>query len=49
MLVMDKSGNLFDDRRKKSDRRKTDKKVENDKRVSKRREDNLNEKNKKLE
>ena len=38
-MIVDKSGNIFDDRRKKEDRRKIDVKVTNEKRKGDRREE----------
>ncbi len=44
MIVMDRDGNLFDERRKNKDRRKKNSSVSNDRRVTKdRRVENINE------
>ncbi len=42
MIVMDKEGNLFDERRKKKDRRKKNSVVSEEKRTSDRRVENIN-------
>lgn len=43
MIVMDRDGNLFDERRKNKDRRKKNTGVENDRREKDRRVENINE------
>lgn len=43
MIVMDRDGNLFDERRKNKDRRKKNQAVANDRRTKDRRVENINE------